>query len=259
MRGESNCTKTSHDAETSPCRFPIVDSMTDFKETLAPISRDSLKDRIVSQIKTLMFSKKIRVGQKLPSERVLSGQFKVSRVIVREALKSLEQSGLVEIRTGAAGGAFVVSDLHIPFFYAVYDLMRAGKLTTPHFWEFGEAIEGVGARMATRNVSDQDVERLRALNERLMESRKNPEATCQAVRDFHLVVAEASGNPLITLTMQSLFKMHDIISSKRRYPVKLLKEVHRRHEEIIDALERREADRCEQLMKEAHEKDFVLR
>jgi len=217
-------------------------------KALLPINRENLKGQIVSQIKALIFSNKIQVGQKLPSERTLSSQFKVSRVVVREALKSLEQSGLVEIRTGAAGGAFAVSDLHIPFFYAVYDLMELGRLTGPHFWEFGEVIECAGARLAARNAAAEEIEQLRALNRKLMEEGKDPDRLLQNNREFHLAVAQASGNPLIRLTVHSLFKMHDILNHKIGYPTRLAKEIHRRHEAIIDAVEAHDADGCVQLM-----------
>jgi GntR family transcriptional regulator, transcriptional repressor for pyruvate dehydrogenase complex len=220
----------------------------DFTISLVPINRENLKDQLVGQIKNLMFSHKIRVGQKLPSERDLAMRFKVSRVVVREALKSLQQSGLVEIRTGKAGGAYAVSDLHIPFFYAVYDLMSAGQLSSNHFWEFGEIIERTGARLAARNATREDVELLGSLNRKLIEDGKDPNRLLLANRDFHLAVAQVSGNPLIRLTVNSLFKMHDILSSEAGYPSRLTKAISKRHEGIISAIVARDEELSEQLM-----------
>jgi DNA-binding FadR family transcriptional regulator len=220
----------------------------DLTEALSPINRESLKGQIVSQIKSLMFSNKIQVGQKLPSERELASRFKVSRVVVREALKSLEQSGLVAIRTGAGGGAFAVSDLHIPFFYAVYDLMSAGQLASPHFWEFGEIIERAGARLAARNATAGDIERLRSLNGKLVEGKTDPEELLRKNREFHLAVADVSGNPLIRLTVHSLFKMHDILYAKTGCPVRLRKDIYRRHEGITSAIEGQDGELSDRLM-----------
>jgi len=215
---------------------------------LTPINRESLKGQIVSQIKALMFSDKIQIGQKLPSERDLAVRFKVSRVVVREALKSLEQSGLVEIRTGSAGGAFAVSDLHIPFFYAVYDLMNAGKLQGPHFWEFGEIMERAGARLAAANACAEDVKRLRVLNRKLKEDGREVEALLRNNREFHLALAEVSGNPLLRLTLLSLFKMHEILSSDRIHKIRLADDIFDRHEAIIDAIEARDSGLSDRLM-----------
>ena len=215
---------------------------------LTPINRESLKGQIVTQIKTLMFSDKIQVGQKLPSERELAFRFKVSRVVVREALKSLEQSGLVEIRTGSGGGAFAVSDLHIPFFYAVYDLMNGGKLQGPHFWEFGEIIERAGARLAATNGSVEDVKRLRMLNRKLKEDEGDAEALLRNNWEFHLALAQVSGNPLLRLTVLSLFKMHEILSSDRDHQIRLADDIFDRHEAIIDAIEARDSGLSDRLM-----------
>jgi len=195
-----------------------------------------------------MFSDKIQVGQKLPSERDLASRFKVSRVVVREALKSLEQSGLVEIRTGSGGGAFAVSDLHIPFFYAVYDLMNAGKLQSPHFWEFGEIIERAGARLAAANATQEDLRRLRMLNRKLKEDEGDSDALLRDNWEFHLALAQASGNPLLRLTVLSLFKMHEILSSDNSHEMRLANDVFGRHVAIIDAIEAGDAGLSDKLM-----------
>jgi GntR family transcriptional repressor for pyruvate dehydrogenase complex len=68
-------------------------------------SRPSIS--IVNQIKEAIFQKKLMPGDKLPSERVLMEQFGASRVTVREALRTLEHSGMSEIRREAEGGAFI--------------------------------------------------------------------------------------------------------------------------------------------------------
>jgi GntR family transcriptional regulator, transcriptional repressor for pyruvate dehydrogenase complex len=217
--------------------------------SLTPISRDSLKDRIVLQIKNLMFSNKIQVGQRLPAERDLATRFQVSRVVVREALKSLQQSGLVEIRTGGAGGAYAVSDLHIPFFYAVHDLMNAGQLSENHFWEFGEVIECTGARLAAKNATLENIEKLIYLNKKLVNDEGDPYNLLQANREFHLAVAQMSGNPLIRLTVHSLFKMHDILSAGADFPSLLSQGIFERHEGIINAIVARDDVLAEQLMK----------
>jgi GntR family transcriptional regulator, transcriptional repressor for pyruvate dehydrogenase complex len=226
-------------------RPPTTDTL---KDALSPINRQNLKDGIVAQIKDLIFSNKIKVGEKLPSERDLAQRLKVGRAAVREALKSLEQSGLVEIRTGGAGGAYAVSDLHIPFFYAVLDLMNAGNVAPGHFWEFGKIIECAGARLAALNATAAQIEELGALNRELMESAHDPEKARIKGSEFHLAVAEASANPLIALTLHSLTNMFNILSSDAVIPPELMTEVGKRHEELIAAIAARDADLAEAVM-----------
>src|SRR5690349_19213105 len=74
-----------------------------------PVSVDRVSQVIVDQVKRLMREGKLANGDRLPSERDLCQRFGVSRVTVREALRVLEANGLIEIRVGARGGAFVAS------------------------------------------------------------------------------------------------------------------------------------------------------
>jgi len=75
----------------------------------AKVSVDRVSQVIVDQIKLLIRDGRLTPGDRLPSERDLCQRFGVSRVTVREALRVLEASGLVEIRVGARGGAFVTT------------------------------------------------------------------------------------------------------------------------------------------------------
>src|SRR6201996_6414080 len=73
------------------------------------VSVGRISEIIVDQIRLLMRQGQLKPGDRLPPERDLCERFGVSRVTVREALRMLESSGLVEIRVGARGGAFVTA------------------------------------------------------------------------------------------------------------------------------------------------------
>ncbi|MGA8355177.1 MAG: winged helix-turn-helix domain-containing protein [Solirubrobacteraceae bacterium] len=61
---------------------------------------------IIAQVRDAVAEGRLRPGERLPSERALAESFGVSRATLREALRSLEALGVVEIRLGATGGAF---------------------------------------------------------------------------------------------------------------------------------------------------------
>ena len=71
------------------------------------VRQGRISDSIVAQIKNAIFTGIYRPGDKLPSEAELKKLFNVSRVPLREALRSLEEMGLIHIKSGVTGGAFV--------------------------------------------------------------------------------------------------------------------------------------------------------
>jgi len=222
---------------------------------LSPVIRESLNDKICGQIKTLILSKGIEVGQKLPSERVLASQFQVSRGAVRQALKSLEQSGYINIRTGTTGGAFVADNLHLPLFRVTYDLFSAGQLTLSHFYEARKAIECISVRLAAQEATPEDIEHLRTLNRKLIEDLDGPAKLgetrvleCHAA--FHLAMAEISGNPLIKLIVHSVMALFWVVFTgwSQLDERKMSGDAYQRHEEILRAMEARDLIRCEELM-----------
>ncbi|HEY8478022.1 MAG TPA: GntR family transcriptional regulator, partial [Chloroflexota bacterium] len=73
-----------------------------------PVSASRTFEAIIAQVQEAILSGKLRYGDRLASERELVQQFGVSRATLREALRSLEALGWIEIRPGAQGGIFVV-------------------------------------------------------------------------------------------------------------------------------------------------------
>jgi|WetSurMetagenome_2_1015567.scaffolds.fasta_scaffold175842_2 GntR family transcriptional regulator, transcriptional repressor for pyruvate dehydrogenase complex len=231
-----------------PFNTPIEDKLT-------PVRRENLNEKIVTQIKALIFSKGVEPGDRLPSERVLTQQFQVSRAVVRQALKSLEQSGLVQIRTGAGGGAFVANNYHMPLLHATYDLFDSGRLTLSHFCEARKSIECSSIRLAVQKITPEDLERLHAINRQLLDDLNGP-ANLRATKHresniaFHVAIAEMSGNPLIQLIIQSIMDLLGVLYIKGDQigSQAFMKDTYRRHQAIIEAVEARDEVRCEQSM-----------
>src|SRR5207244_13457221 len=75
--------------------------------SFTPIRQARASGEIVSQIERAIFDGDLRTGDRLESERELAERFSVSRITVRDALRVLEARGLVHVKVGASGGAFV--------------------------------------------------------------------------------------------------------------------------------------------------------
>jgi GntR family transcriptional regulator, transcriptional repressor for pyruvate dehydrogenase complex len=225
------------------------------EDKLTPVRRENLNEKLVTQIKTLIFSKGVEPGDRLPSERVLTQQFQVSRAVVRQALKSLEQSGLVQIRTGAGGGAFVANNLHMPLLHATSDLIDSGRLTLSHFSEARKSIECSSIRLAVRKITAEDVQRLHEINNRLLADLNGP-VNLRAAKHresniaFHITIAEMSGNPLIQLIIQSIMDLLSVLYVKgdKLGDQSFMKDTYQRHKTIIEAMEFGDETRCEQCM-----------
>ncbi len=72
-----------------------------------PIKQPRISDEVFHQLKESILSNGFKAGDKLPPERELADQFQVSRVAIREAIRTLENAGFLEIRQGSTGGAYV--------------------------------------------------------------------------------------------------------------------------------------------------------
>ncbi|HEX2966907.1 MAG TPA: FCD domain-containing protein [Syntrophorhabdaceae bacterium] len=227
-----------------------MDQRLDQADVFTPPVRERLIDKVASQIKDFIFSHNIKVGHRLPSERELARQFKVSRMVVSDALRSLERSGLVEIRIGSSGGAFVTYDVYLPLFQTMQDLLKGGRLGVHHFIEARKGIESVGIRLALQKATPKDIAHIRELNQKMIEDlemgvRQKLRADNLA---FHLAIVQISGNPIITLMIHSLIKLVDAIYPSISNYRKFILGQAQRHEAIIQAMEAKNIQRCEELI-----------
>lgn len=139
--------------------------------------------------------------ERLPTERDMSEQFGVSRSVVREAAKRLELQGLLEIRQGS--GMKVVDKLHKPLSSAVQMLVPDEKQRLAQLTEVRFALEPENARLAAERGSSADLKKIKAAHESL-ERCQDFETQVLADMEFHCLIAEASGNKIGSLLMQSL-------------------------------------------------------
>jgi len=175
----------------------------DIKRFLNPPKKEKLHENITAQLRDLIHSKKLALDDKLPSERELANILGVSRVVVRESIQSLEQAGLIEIRTGPTGGAFIVQKLDKPVFLAASDMFKGGDLTLQHFYEARKAIETAIIRITVEKVKHKDIEVLKTLNKILLaeiDDKVNPNGNVDGAIG---VVGTKMSVPFTNLTLSS--------------------------------------------------------
>ncbi len=158
-------------------------------------------EEAVIQIAQAVIAGDVSVGGRLPSERELSLQMEISRPTVREALRALAERGIVEVRPGARGGAYVVDD-RVP-----HDLVPRPTLTAAEVASVLEArrlIEPRVAQLAALRGSERDFEGMRDTLERQRRAGRDRERSRQLDHRFHLQLARATGNPIVVEMMRAL-------------------------------------------------------
>ncbi|HJV37430.1 MULTISPECIES: FadR/GntR family transcriptional regulator [Geothrix] len=208
---------------------------------LTPIKTKRLYEEIVDQIKHLIAEGKLKPGDKLLAERDLADRFQVSRASVREAIRTLEMLGIIDIRPGE--GTFVrgteTDDIIRPLamFLAVernslLDMFEMRRI-------FETATASLAAQRATFEELDQIESMLANMRERLnlQDSEKGEEFDAA----FHYAVAEATHNSLLTKlfkTVSEEFAKANSVARRQLYQdnVQNAQRIIDQHSEILQAI-----------------------
>ncbi|HEY0572970.1 MAG TPA: FCD domain-containing protein [Pseudonocardia sp.] len=170
-------------------------------------------DEIVAQVRGMVRSGELQPGDRLPAERVLAEQFGVSRNSVREALRMMEISGLVALRTGAGGGAFVAQPDPGVAARGLADAFQLNGLAPSDVTEARLWLESTVVRVACERMTE---EYLQALYDNVNEAAQAAgeddwERTALVHVEFHNLLADATGNPVMSILMRSMADLlHDL-------------------------------------------------
>ena len=205
---------------------------------------------IMDQIKEAVFQNKLVPGNKLPSERQLMEQFKASRVTVREALRTLEYSGILEIKRGSEGGAFIRDPNTKLVNNFLQDMFSMGKVKISNLTEARLAVEPFSAKVAAVRIREDSLEQLR-LNIKdtkdCLDKDNRSDARLLNL-EFHRLIAQASGNPVIFFMIDSIMDIMEHNISSIPLTAKPVERTTQYHEKIYLAIRNRDADGAQDLM-----------
>lgn len=208
-----------------------------------------ISERISDSIKRQIATGRLTAGARLPAEREMARRKRVSRVSVREAYRSLEELGLLTIRRGAEGGAFVVEPDETSIQESLSLLLRL-RVTSTRELNDAWMIEPTIARLAARNARAADIGRLRRALERGQAAAANHAYAGLDWLRFQRAVAKCARNlPLmalmnsladVTLTSGSFFEAGRLSADR----------ISRSHQAIFEAIEQHNEDAAHQLMRQ---------
>jgi DNA-binding FadR family transcriptional regulator len=189
---------------------------------------------VVDQIEDAIISGRLQQGDTLPSERDLKELFQTSRGTLREALRVLEQKGLIEIKLGVGGGSVVKAAPMEQVCDSLDLLVRFQQISLQHLAEFREGVEGNVAATAAQRATPHDITELENLLEK---ARRYVTKGVSEWRHFveidgrvHQTLARITGNPMYIVIHQMV---HDNI---QRYYEQFLPWTETRLQENLDDL-----------------------
>jgi GntR family transcriptional regulator, transcriptional repressor for pyruvate dehydrogenase complex len=175
-------------------------------DMFSPVSVDRVSQVIVDQVKVLIRDGRLQPGDRLPSERDLCQRFGVSRVTVREALRVLEAGGLLTIRVGAHGGAFLTSPSAERLSEGLANLISVSSLTAANVTEARIIVELGILPLAVERATSDDVSALFAMVDEAAHALEAGAYSVEMSAAFHIRVAECTHNPAIAMLVQSFHR-----------------------------------------------------
>jgi GntR family transcriptional repressor for pyruvate dehydrogenase complex len=203
--------------------------------------------QIVGDVREAVFEKRLTPGTFLGTEKDLAARFGASRIVARDALRTLEALGIVEIRMGKGGGARIANGNPRLFAEALavqLDLIGVGAAEV---MDAQRAVETLAAELAAQNATSADIARLRALLAEAEAAIADLDRFTRLSRDFHLAVAEASHNRVLVVQLVSL----EHVSWPRRNltaTARLCRHILEVHTRLADLIELRDASAARALM-----------
>lgn len=225
-----------------------VSEQGDSQEMFSRVNVDRVSQVIVDQIKVLIRDGRLQPGDRLPSERELCQRFGVSRVTVREALRVLEASGLVAIRVGAHGGAFLTTPSAERLGKGLADLISLAPLTATNVTEARIIVELGILALAVERATEEDVADLFSMveeSERLVAEGKY---TVEMSAAFHIRVGACTHNPAIEMLLQSFHGPMRMSIEQSHVAAPMSKQGTQEHRALADAIQNRDVESARKVM-----------
>src|ERR1700704_5721281 len=225
----------------------VMDTLS-VKPMYRTVKTSRLFEQIVQQVEDSILKGQLKPGDQLPAERDLAQRFGVSRTAVREAVKTLQEKGLVEAYSGR--GTFVTNGTSQSIRQSLDLMIRTNQQEGPaNLAELRFVLEPDIAFLAASRIEEQLLATMREAVAVMDRNLHDPEAYVEADLDFHLALAEAVGNPLILSLLDSIVgllreqrsRIFDVQGGPERGQF--------HHKRILAAVEQRDSEAAREAMR----------
>ncbi len=217
-----------------------------------PIKNTTISQKVIEQIRTMLYEDQLGKGDKLPSERQMAESLEISRSSVREALKELEIMGLIVAKPGE--GNFIKENFDDILFHPFSTIFLIKESNPYEILELRKVIEKGSCAMAAEKITDEELENIRKI---LDEAKKYTDEKKLSELDvsFHYEIAKASKNFLLQSILNTISSIIETFITDVRKNI-LVEPIHKKnienqHYKIYQALKLRDSVLSEKAM-EAH-------
>ena len=217
--------------------------------TFKPIHDDEvLSHKIISQITDNVVQGRLKPGDKLPPERELAEQFRVSRTVIRDAVKTLAGRGLLQVKHGRGIFIATAEESMAGCLEALSNMLGLQDTGVRDLFEVRKVLETRGAELAAEERRPQQLDRLRKIVEDAYQHLEDVPVLSKRDAQFHVAVAEASQNLVLMRIMLALLDLLakvrlESLSIPGRGRLSLIE-----HEQIIEAIEAQDPYKARQAM-----------
>lgn len=213
---------------------------------LKAVKKIRLYEEVVGQLHQLIDAGKLKAGDRLPAERELAETFRVSRSSVREAIKTLENEGLVITRPGS--GTFITALNVEAIIPPLASLLSRGKDALLDLFEMRRLVEPSIAALAAERATPADILRLKEICMAQDQQIKRGTSAVDSDSAFHLTIGQATHNAALQRLVASIV---EILEPMREQSLQTPGRAHKSlasHREILVAIERHDPEQARQAM-----------
>jgi GntR family transcriptional regulator, transcriptional repressor for pyruvate dehydrogenase complex len=216
-----------------------------------PVSTGRISSEIVDQIRTAIRVGRLAPGDQLPPERDLTTQLGVSRVSVRDALRVLEAHGLIEVRVGARGGAFVTAPAPQLVGEGLTNMLMLASVTPAEVTEARMVFELGLLELACERATEEDVQALEEICDRADANLAADAYDPALSAEFHTQLARCTHNATLALFAEAF---QGPLAGSLREARRIDRETGRRgaleHRALVDAIRAGDAAGAREIMSE---------
>lgn len=211
---------------------------------------NDISEQLEKQIRADVYA----AGEKLPSERELAQQYGVSRNVVREALRTLSEKGLVDIRMGK--GTYIPAHRDEQIAARLGDAICNSTTTLFEILEVRETLELAIVVKAADRAGPEDMERLKRTYAAMEKARSSPERFVALDEKFHIQLAQSCGNSTFVLLTNVFYRLTDqgLFAISRLFPSRIAS-AQEEHKNIIRSIEKHDSAAALETMR-LHFKDI---